>query len=78
MGREWGADAFALQMITYIHGVNDFIQRGALITYRLWRIDNPSVTQGVTGLRQSKVDFAFGHRVDGRYVHAHLTPKKHY
>ena len=40
--------------------------------------DNPSVTQGVTGLRQSKVDFAFGHRVDGRYVHAHLVPKKHY
>ncbi len=32
----------------------------------------------LTGLRQSKVDFAFGHRVDGRYVHAHLAPKKHY
>ena len=39
--------------------------------------DNPSVTQGVTGLGQSKVDFALGHRKRATYAFAHLVPKKH-
>ncbi len=40
--------------------------------------DNPPVTQSATGLRQSKVDFAFGHRKRGTYAFTYLAPKKHF
>ena len=67
----------ALLVLLAFSYVKSFIKCGAIRCRAVATFGHLRIVNSLRCLTQREVCFAFGQRVDDRYVHAHLAPKRH-